>query len=163
MRSGFILGLLLLASPLTAQTQSHDDAAREVLRLMKYEQSVQRTQDQVYSYMEAMMAQFGVSEDQGPDTDRHLQKLVDAMNEEMTWEKMEPYLVDAYVNVYSEKELKELAEFYSSPLGQKVVAKMPELAEASMQASQQMMQDFLPRLQEIQEELRAELDEGSTN
>ena len=71
-------------------------------------------------------------------------------------------MIETYASVYSEEELRELAGFYNSPLGQKFVRKMPELMTATMQMTQEMMLDFVPRMQEIEAELQAELKAART-
>jgi len=150
------LGIVAFSS-IAAQEQTHIDAAKELLDLMNADQAVEQSYDQIYPYMQEMAVQLGVTEEQRPGFDRHMERMIMAMKEEMNWEKMEPRMAKAYVSVYTEEELRELSEFYASPLGQKFVAKMPELMEATMQMTQDMMRDFIPRMREIQEELRAEL------
>lgn len=139
-----------------AQQQSHIDAAKELLELMNADQSIDQAYDQMTTQFAGMWDHLGLPDEQRPMFDRHMEKMVQIMKEEMSWEKMEPYLLDAYVSVYSEEELREINEFYASPLGQKFVAKMPELIQASMKMSQDMMTKLIPRLREAQQELMAE-------
>jgi len=156
-RIKLLIALALLPLCAAAQDQSHIDAARELMDLMNADQAIEQSYDQVYPHLAGMADQLGITEEQRPVFERYLEKMVAAMKEEMSWEKMEPHIVKAYVSVYSEAELRELSGFYASPLGQKFVAKMPELMEATMQMTQEMMQDFIPRMQEIQEEMMTEL------
>ena len=69
-------------------------------------------------------------------------------------------MVNVYVQVYSEEELRELNEFYSSPLGRKFIEKTPVLMKATMQMTQSMIQRMIPRLDEIQERMAAEFGKG---
>lgn len=157
-----VLGTLTFSS-IAAQEQSHIDAAKELLDLMNADQAIEQSYDQMYPYMQEMAVQLGVTEEQRPQFDRHMERMIEVMKEELNWEKMEPHLLKAYTSVYTEEELRELSEFYASPLGQKFVAKMPELMEATMQMTQDMMRDFIPRMKEIQEELQAELAKDRAN
>lgn len=153
------LSLLAVAAvPSVAQEQSHLDAAGELLQLLNADEMLQQSYNQMFGYMDQMAEQMGLSEEQRPVLEKYMEKMVEAMKEEMSWEKMKPHILDAYVAVYSERELRELAEFYASPLGQKFLAKMPELMQRTMQLTQQMMQDFLPRMEEIQQAMYAELE-----
>jgi hypothetical protein len=68
----------------------------------------------------------------------------------ISWERMEPMMVRVYSKVYTADELKDIAAFYRSPPGQKMLAKMPQ----AMQESMQMLQDLMPRMQQIAQELR---------
>ena len=158
----FFIVFVLISASATAQEQSHLDAARELLEVTNADQAIQQSHDQIYSQLAGMADQMGISEDQRPTFDKYLEKMVAVMKEEMNWEKMESHILKAYVDVYSEEELRELIEFYASPIGQKFVDKMPDLIQATMQLSQEMMQDYFPKMLEIQKELQAELKQQAT-
>jgi len=53
--------------------------------------------------------------------------------------------------------LRELTAFYKSPLGQKMLNKMPQLLEQSMQLAQRHLQESMPRLQKIGDEMVEEM------
>ncbi len=158
-----ILALTLTATIAAADQQSHDDAAKELLELMKADQAIELAYEQMYTHMSGMAEQMGITEDTRPMFEVYLERMVEVMKEEMNWDKMEPYILSAYVSVYSEEELRELSEFYSSPLGQKFVSKMPELMEATMKMTQEMMGALVPRLTELQKELHAEVKKEQAN
>ena len=147
-----IAGVLACASAI-AQGDSHEEAARALLDAMNAEETIAQSYDQVLPQLEAMGDQMGVSEEEREIFDRYLERMVAALREEMSWEKLEPGMIETYASVYTEQELLDLVEFYESPLGQKFIRKMPELMTATMQLTQEMMQDFLPRVQAIQAEL----------
>lgn len=140
-----------------ADEQSHADAARELLVLMHSEEELDNTYAQIVPYMQKMIGGKGEDEESNQVFQQHFARVMHAMRDELNWEKMEPLMIEAYVSVYSEIELRELSQFYASPIGQKFVAKKPELIEASMRIAMQMMEDFKPRLQEMQDEFREEL------
>lgn len=56
-----------------------------------------------------------------------------------SWEAMKPELCAIYAKNFTVSELKQLAVFYATPLGQKVSAKTPELMQQSMQLGQQIV------------------------
>ena len=99
-----------------------------------------------------------LTEEQRPIFERHMERTMEVMQEEMGWEKWEPHMVDIYVNVYTEEEIREIIAFYRSPAGQALLDGMPQAMEQTMLVTQQMMQDFMPRLQELQDELIADLE-----
>jgi len=76
-----------------------------------------------------------------------------------SWEEMKDVYIDIIIKVYSEDEIKELVAFYESPLGQKVIAKSPELMKESVQKSQELFQNKMPEIQQVMnkrvEELQA--------
>ena len=47
----------------------------------------------------------------------------------MTWDAMQPELTKMYTETFTEPELKEMAKFYGSPVGQKALEKMPEMMQ----------------------------------
>ncbi len=155
--------LALLSINVFGQQQSHTDAAKQLLDLMNADQAIEQAYGQMYSQLSGMAEQLGITEDQRPMFESYLERMVVVMKEELSWERMEPFVIDAYVSVYSEEELKELSEFYASPIGQKFVAKMPELMQATMEMSQKMMGVLIPRIAEIQQELVAEARKGQSD
>jgi hypothetical protein len=155
--------LALLSINVFGQQQSHTDAAKQLLDLMNADQSIEQAYGQMYSQLSGMAEQLGITEDQRPMFESYLERMVVVMKEELSWERIEPFVIDAYVSVYSEEELKELSEFYASPIGQKFVAKMPELMQATMEMSQKMMGELIPRITEIQQELMAEARKGQSD
>lgn len=150
-----ILGLVPLFA--FAQEQSHIDAAKELLELTHSDQMVEKTYEQIMPYLQQMTGEKDADAERQKIIDGHFARSMEAMMEELNWEKMEPFMVDAYVSAYSEEELRELSQFYASPIGQKFVSKTPELTEASMRMAMQMMEKLRPRLKELQGEFREEL------
>lgn len=66
----------------------------------------------------------------------------------MSWSAMKEDMVQLYAREFTEKELKELAKFYQTPIGRKTIEKMPQLMAASMEIGQRRMQEHLPELQQ---------------
>lgn len=152
--------MLLCTTPLVsfAQEQSHIDAAKELLVLTHADQVIQQTYAQVTPYFQQLVTNENLDEGRKEIVDRYFVKIMDALMEEMNWAKMEPLMVDAYVHVYTEEELRAASLFYDSPIGQKFVTKAPEMTEESMRIAMQLLEEFTPRMQEYQVELRNELN-----
>jgi uncharacterized protein len=66
----------------------------------------------------------------------------------------------AYGDNFTEEDLQAMLAFYKSPVGQKVLIKMPEIMRSSMEIVQESMKDIMPRLQEVQKELEEELNKS---
>ena len=117
--------------------------------------------DGVYGQMDSMFgqmaAQMQVPETQKPIMDKFFKKYSIMMREEMSWEKLKGPMSNAYAQVYSDEELKDIIKFYQSPAGKKMVEKMPELTKASMVMVQELMKGFMPKMQVLQKELQDEL------
>jgi len=78
------------------------------------------------------------------------------LSENLSWDQLKGMYVDVYSEVFTEKEIDQLIRFYQSPLGQKILAKMPELLQACFQRSQALVKEKLP---EFQERLKKRLEE----
>jgi len=104
------------------------------------------------AHLEQMMIQQMNAVDLAPEAKQEFsaiqQDLMEWVNSFFGWEVMKELFVDIYVEVFSENELKELIAFYQSPLGQKMIAKMPELMQKSMEKTQLILQAKMPEFQD---------------
>lgn len=66
--------------------------------------------------------------------------------EQMSWTVLEPEYTRLYLEVFSEPELRELADFYETPLGQKMLVRMPVLMARSNELAARRIQTALPQL-----------------
>jgi hypothetical protein len=90
-----------------------------------------------------------------------------AVNEEMSWEKMQPLMRQLYKETFTQSEVDGMTAFYKSPAGIALVEKMPII----FQKSQEMMKPYIPRIaargeaimQEMIEELKATADANTFN
>jgi len=163
-RSIALLFMLFLGmSSAVADETSHEAAARELFEVSNAGEMVDTIYDSMQPQFAAMAEQMGIDESHRPIFDRHMERVMEVLREEFNWEKMEPHMISAYMQVYSEEELLELVDFYKSPIGQKFLEKMPELMEVSMGMTQQLMGGFYGRLEELQAELLADIAASETD
>lgn len=158
MRRVLLLALLsFFSTAAIAATDSHREAAKALLDASESERIV----DSVYGQMDAMLAnlseQLNVPPEQQEILDRYNRRIIALIREEMSWAKMEPFMLDTYVQLFSEEELNQLTGFYLSPIGQKFIERMPKVMEASTRYTQQMVEGYMPKLLAIQQELRQEI------
>jgi len=69
----------------------------------------------------------------------------------MGWETQKGDIAALYAKNYTVEELKELNKFYQSPLGQKTVQIMPQLAAASAKIGQSRMMQHMPEMKAMVE------------
>ena len=74
----------------------------------------------------------------------------------MTWDAIQPELVKMYTTTFTEAELKEMAKFYGSPVGQKALEKMPEMMQRVAMTGAQIAQ---PHSDELRAAMSARSDE----
>jgi hypothetical protein len=85
--------------------------------------------------------------------------LRETLQKAMKWEEVRGDFIRIYAETYTEDELRQLKTFYQTPLGQRVLATMPEVAAKSTEVSNRRMQQFLPEMQQqIMERMMAGSD-----
>ena len=70
----------------------------------------------------------------------------------MGWKAMEPEYVKIYADTFSSDEIDAITKFYSSPAGQTMLEKTPELTQASMKIVQARMVTLQPQLKALQDQ-----------
>ncbi|GGZ04228.1 MULTISPECIES: DUF2059 domain-containing protein [Shewanella] len=155
-----LLGASLLLAPLTHADENNRRAQVEQLLL---EMHMDTTLNSMYDQMEQMLLnmqkQLNISEDEKPLFEEFAHKYTKMMREELSWDKMKQPLVDIYVKHYTDKEIADMAAFYASESGRSMVAKMPQVMQESMAASQSFMASILPKMTELQKEFAEKLKE----
>ncbi len=150
--------LLLALCCCAAQAEPASKATIE--ELLEVTQS-QKMMDAVYAQMDGMMKQstqgMVLSEAQRPIMEKHLAKSAALIKQELSWDKIKHPMAEAYARVYTEAEVRDIIEFYKSPAGQKMLAKMPELMQESMVLIQESMKDLMPKIAALQQALQKEL------
>jgi hypothetical protein len=131
-----------VATPTAAQTA----AARELFRALKLEESLASTT--------TAMVDSEISHN--PALAPYRDVMLAWLRKYMTWDAMLPELTRLYSETYTEGEMKTLAMFYSSPLGQKSIAKTPDLLSRTAQIGAKISQ---PHSAELNAQLNARRDE----
>jgi uncharacterized protein len=133
-----------VASTALADTKSHRKAAEDLLTAMGVEAQMSKaidTQLDAQTKMMPMMAQLK----------EPMKKFFDKY---MSYASMKEELITNYVDAFSEKDLKEITAFYKSPVGKKLVGKMPELMSKATELGTKRVQENQAELQKmVQEEL----------
>jgi hypothetical protein len=147
------------SSAIFADEASHKKTALELLEVT----NTKKMLDQMMTSMEGIMEQqLKLIElpPEGQEAAKAVQKEnIDWFSEFFVWEQMRDMYVDIYIEVFTEDELKELIQFYKSPLGQKMLKKMPELMQKSLQKTQTMLQENMPAFQERLQKTISELEQ----
>ncbi len=86
----------------------------------------------------------------------------DFMTRHMSWEVIKGEVMQMYAEVFTESELRALADFYRTDVGQKSVRLMPELMAKGAQLGQRRVQENMAELQELILQRQSELQEEKT-
>lgn len=136
LRGGLVAAALCLTAPALAQTTTPDPAAMAEARALMAKTGADTLARQMVGIlkpqMRAMMLQMN------PDKEAAVATVVDLMVEE--FERRVPELVDRsaelYVKEFSLDDLQRMNAFYDSPVGRKLIERMPALLAASNEMAQ---------------------------
>jgi hypothetical protein len=154
---------LLAAAPAFAQNQPASEASiRELMTITNSKALLDQTYGQLDGLMENAMREAMDGKTGTPEQERLMAemraRLVTLVREEMSWEKLEPSYMQLYAATFSQAEVDGMNDFYKSPAGQAVIAKMPQLMQSLMQTVMTDMQRLMPRMQALEKEYKAKLE-----
>jgi len=149
---------ICISSSAFADSASHAGSAERFLQLA----NADRLAVPVYAQVQQMFAQR-FAEAQPPDTkkallERYQAQANTALDKAIGWDKLKPDLVALYTSQFSEAELNQLIDFYESPLGKKMLSKLPELNARSAQLTQVKLESAVPEVNNLLSEMTAELE-----
>lgn len=155
-----LCGALLLACTsiqALADAASHAADTERFLRLARADKLVVP----VYAQVQQMFAQR-FTESAAPDSQRALleryqAKANAALDQAVGWEQIKPDMIELYTRNFDEQEMQDLLAFYQSPLGRKVLEKMPMLTAQSAQLTQSKLQAAVPQVNKLLADMTAEL------
>jgi hypothetical protein len=144
------LGVLLLlgsGSVAIADEASHREAVFRLLEVTNARQTI----DQVMESMDSMARQYLAAVELPPEgraeAERRLAEVMTWFSQAFEWETMSEFMVDTWVDVFTEEEIQAMVDFYMSPVGRKLVEKQPQMMQRSMQWAAQRVQALMPEFQ----------------
>ncbi|WP_409279481.1 DUF2059 domain-containing protein [Pseudomonas defluvii] len=150
--------LVCASGQVLADTASHNASAEAFLKLAHAD----KLGTPVYMQVQQMFAQR-FEQTKAPASkkavlDSYQAKANAALDQAIGWNKLKPDMVQLYTSTFSESELKDLVKFYESPLGKKVLEKMPMVTQQSAQLTQQKLESAVPVVNKLLSDMTAELD-----
>lgn len=161
MRVLFVLMSCLLLSPTTlADETSHRAAAERFLKLANADSMTAPIYSQTEQLLTARFAQMGGSMQYESLLRDYRQRARSMLDEQLSWDALRDELTDLYMPVFSEQEFDELAVFYQSPVGSKLLQHLPELTRASMAVTRERVEQIIaPQLEKLVEEMGNEIEQ----
>ena len=144
-----VIGLPLLvlvgAAPKPAPVSPHEKAARDLVRLVSGDE----------------IARMGIEEMvKGIRSDPEVAPYEDVFR---AWYQKffsendaESEMVKLYMEIFSEKELREIAAFYKTPAGRKAIASLPELMSEAAEVGMRRSEEHRAELMEMLEQARVD-------
>ena len=149
MKPGLAFAMLFLAGAAWAAppvAESHRRAAEETLRAIDVEASMRTA---VSVMVDSMVS--------GNALAPYRSTVLAWAGKYLTWEEMGPRLVEIYTDTFTEAELKKLTAFYTSPVGRKALANMPDLMRRGAEIGSQVARDHQKELEAMVAERAKEL------
>jgi len=181
-----VLVLLMVSTVALSQEKTKEELSRDLMDAMKMEETMRITTEKMMEQMKLQMpavveqaisnmdlpekAMEGFDEFMNKYATKYMNGIMDSMTEMMDIEKLvNDIYVPLYARYYTDEELAKLAEFYRSPLGEKMIEVLPDLtAEATAEIMNTMgakmgsvMSEMLKQIEkDIEEEFDIEVDSG---
>lgn len=152
--------LLVTAPRVQADTASHRASAERFLKLANADEMTAPVYQQVSRMLTAQFSQMGGSMQYESILRKYQQRARAELDQTLAWEVMRDELIDLYLPLFSEQEFEQLAAFYQSAVGRKLMANLPDLTRASMAISRQRVEEKVgPQIQRLIEQMGAEVEE----
>lgn len=129
----------------------------ELMQIMNFDKTMQSMQGQMRGMMEEQFKSYAACEAAQPVLEEFSGRLTDRMMGYLTDEELKVDIAAVYADVFTVEELRGVVDFYRSPLGKKLVERMPELMQKSMVITQDRMKAMMPELQALGEEYGARI------
>ena len=152
-----ILAALLACSSVYAATPEKTAKIEHLFDILR----VNRLQDEIYAQLTlqidrvsqqiAQQAGFPVAERASASNDVH-EKMLAAMKDLVSWERLKPGMVQIYDQTYSDAELDSLLAFFTSPIGQAYINKSGEIVVKSREMAGTHVKDVGEAVQALAKE-----------
>jgi hypothetical protein len=156
---GTIIAVLFLIRPLCADEVSHRKAAAKLLETTNVQQMLEQVRTSVEATMAQQLKTLNLPEEGRAAAAKAQQEMMAWFSEVFNWQKTKDAYVEIYVETFTEDELNELIAFNQSTLGQKVLKKMPEIMQRSMETTQQVIRETEPEFQRRLRKIILELEQ----
>src|SRR6476469_6752073 len=136
----FALTFAALSRPAFAQDTSatHRDAVKQLMAVTHLRDVTMQSMDDI---VKSQMAQM-------PQLKPYESIMRTFLKEQMDWSVLEPEFSRIYMEVLTEKELRDIVKIYQTPAGQMMLTKMPVLLVKTNEFTQRRLQSGLPVLME---------------
>lgn len=160
--------LLALSLNAWADEASQRKAIDELLTLTQAESMVTNMRRQLDAQTLEMITRMAqgkpadeLNDGQKVAAKRFSAQIAALLDDNLSWVKVKEFTAKVYLDAFTEAEVVDLVEFYKTPLGQKMLAKMPVVMEATARNTRVQLQAMLPRLEEIGRQFATDFEQAS--
>lgn len=150
-----------------ADPRPSEQSIQQLFQLMHTNQAIgtatAQMDDSIRNSMKQATQGQSLNAEQQTIRDEAQTKIVSIMREALDWSKVEPLLVEAYRNTFTQEEVDAMLKFYTSPVGQSVAAKLPAASQQTMQLMQQRMRGIIPEIVAVQKDAAARIKAAASS
>ncbi|SDU12054.1 DUF2059 domain-containing protein [Halopseudomonas salegens] len=138
----------------------HRASAERFLKLAKAESMAAPLYQQVSQLLTRHFTEAGGSFQYESILREHQELARARLDQQLAWEVIKDDLIDIYLPVFTAEEFEQLADFYQSEVGQKLMENLPRLSSESMALAQQRWDERLAEeVQQVLDEMDSALKE----
>jgi hypothetical protein len=150
------IALMAAVPAFAAEKPASEASIRELLELSDAKNLVDGVYRQMDSMLEDTLRQSlgdkPLNDEQQKLSAEMRAKIVELMQTDMGWDKLEPVYVKLYTDTFSQSDIDGILKFYKTPAGSALLKKMPLLMQNVMQMVTAQMQDLAPKLRSLVED-----------
>jgi hypothetical protein len=141
----------IFAASAWASPKSHEAAVKQFFKTAKMEK--------MFDGMAVQITEMQVQAN--PVLKPFRDSILTFLKKYMSWKELEGEMVKIYMSEFTEAEVGEMTKFYATPVGQKVLTKMPELTARGAALGQQRLQGHMAEFQQILAEAQKKNEEAA--
>ncbi|MDD5676377.1 MAG: DUF2059 domain-containing protein [Kiritimatiellae bacterium] len=152
------VSLWLVVWSANAQEASRRAMAEELLNVMNAQEGIEKSFAMVKQMIPAQMEKMKQATGQTnmpSNVSSQTDTIMDMMTQALSWDKMKDNYITLYAETFTEEEMKGIIDFYKSSAGQAFIKKQPELMKRSMELTQKLMLQIMPKIQAMKKEPQA--------
>ncbi|GIU05183.1 MULTISPECIES: DUF2059 domain-containing protein [unclassified Shewanella] len=127
-RLWILLSVFVANIAFAADEDSKRRQASALLTVIKAEKMLQQEQFKLQGQYSHLLKDYRIPANQRVLEDLFREKAFDYASQTLSWEQLEPPIIEAYAKQYTEEELLSLTRFFGSDIGQKFLKTQPKLA-----------------------------------
>lgn len=158
-----ILLFYIISLPILADSISHRKVTEEMLLALNFDSTMTNLATNVKDMRSRELKALELPDNAKPIIDEYLVKINDLLFSSFKWENVKNQYIDAYVSVYSEREIKDLLVFFRSKLGKKYIEQIPKIETLESNILESKIQDIQPQMQALNEELKRKISNAASN
>ncbi len=151
-----VLPVLGMAAP-GADAPPTEESIREVFRETHIQSILGSALEQVKPNMHALLErELGgkpLNEKQRQIIEDSSQQRIALMQQALDWQLLEPKLIAAYREAFTQHDIDQMLAFYRSPTGRKAISKQPQIMQQVGQFTMERVAAITPQLQQLQREM----------